>query len=170
MKMMRIMTGINSGKRFEQNWKNSIPKDIFYYRFRDGSSSWGGNDKVRFQQTNICDCLMFDGDYLYLLELKSTKGKSLPFNNIKKHQIDDLLWASEYANTICGLVVEFSGLTECYFIEIGQFKAFYDSTNRKSIPVDYLLKNGIKIGTEKKKVNSKFNIKKFINDIIKKEV
>lgn len=166
MKMMRIMTGINSGKRFEQNWKNSIPKDIFYYRFRDGSSSWGGNDKVRFQQTNICDCLMFDGDYLYLLELKSTKGKSLPFNNIKKHQIDDLLWASEYANTICGLVVEFSDLTECYFIEIGRFKAFYDSTNRKSIPIDYLRKNGIKIGTEKKKINSKFDVKKFINDVI----
>ena len=160
------MTGINSGKRFEQNWKNSIPKDIFYYRFRDGSSSWGGNDKVRFQQTNICDCLMFDGDYLYLLELKSTKGKSLPFNNIKKHQIDDLLWASEYANTICGLVVEFSDLTGCYFIEIGRFKAFYDSTNRKSIPIDCLRKNGIKIGTEKKKINSKFDVKKFINDVI----
>lgn len=166
MKTMRIMTGINSGKRFEQNWKNSIPKDIFYYRFRDGSSSWGGNDKVRFQQTNICDCLMFDGDYLYLLELKSTKGKSLPFNNIKKHQIDDLLWASEYANTICGLVVEFSDLTGCYFIEIGRFKAFYYSTNRKSIPIDYLRKNGIKIGTEKKKINSKFDVKKFINDVI----
>ena len=166
MKTMRIMTGINSGKRFEQNWKNSIPKDIFYYRFRDGSSSWGGNDKVRFQQTNICDCLMFDGDYLYLLELKSTKGKSLPFNNIKKHQIDDLLWASEYANTICGLVIEFSDLTGCYFIEIGRFKAFYDSTNRKSIPIDYLRKNGIKIGIEKKKINSKFDVKKFINDVI----
>ena len=160
------MTGINSGKRFEQNWKNSIPKDIFYYRFRDGSSSWGGNDKVRFQQTNICDCLMFDGDYLYLLELKSTKGKSLPFNNIKKHQIDDLLWASEYANTICGLVIEFSDLTGCYFIEIGRFKAFYDSTNRKSIPIYYLRKNGIKIGIEKKKINSKFDVKKFINDVI----
>ena len=89
-----------------------------------------------------------------------------PFNNIKKHQIDDLLWASEYANTICGLVVEFSDLTECYFIEIGRFKAFYDSTNRKSIPIDYLRKNGIKIGTEKKKINSKFDVKKFINDVI----
>ena len=164
------MTGINSGKRFEQNWKNSIPKDIFYYRFRDGSSSWGGNDKVRFQQSNICDCLMFDGDYLYLLELKSTKGKSLPFNNIKKHQIEDLLWASQYTNTICGLVIEFSELMECYFIEISHFKAFYNSTDRKSVPIDYLREKGIKIGVEKKKVNSKFDIENFIKDFIKKEV
>lgn len=160
----------SSGKRFEESWKKSIPGDVFYYRLRDGSSSWGGNDKVRFQQTNICDCLMFDGDYLYLLELKSTKGKSLPFNNIKKHQIDDLLWASEYANTICGLVIEFSELEECYFIEMSHFKTFYDSTDRKSIPIDYLRGKGIKIGVEKKKVNSKFDIENFIKNVIKKEV
>lgn len=159
------MTGINSGKRFEQNWKKSIPKDIFYYRFRDGSSSWGGNDKVRFQQSNICDCLMFDGDYLYLLELKSTKGKSLPFNNIKKHQIDDLLWASEYANTICGLVIEFSELIECYFIEINKLKEFYDKTSRKSIPIDYLRENGTKIEIKRLKVNNRFNISKFIEEV-----
>jgi recombination protein U len=164
------MTKINSGKRFEQNWKNSIPKDIFYYRFRDGSSSWGGNDKVRFQQTNICDCLMFDGDYLYLLELKSTKGKSLPFNNIKEHQIKDLLWASVYANTICGLVIEFSELSECYFIEISQFKEFYDTTDRKSISIDYLRENGIKICVEKKKINSCFDINKFIKEIIERVI
>ena len=167
---MRIMTGISSGKRFEQNWKNSIPKDIFYYRFRDGSSSWGGNDKVRFQQTNICDCLMFDGDYLYLLELKSTKGKSLPFSNIKEHQIKDLLWASDYANTICGLVIEFSELSECYFIEISQFKTFYDVTDRKSISIDYLRENGIKIGAKKKKINSCFDINKFKKEIIERVI
>lgn len=159
---------MNTGKRFEQNFKKSIPQDIFYYRLRDGSSSWGGNDKVRFQQTNICDCLMYDGCYLYLLELKSTKGKSLSFNNIKKHQIRDLLKCSSYANIITGLVIEFSDLLECYFIEIGQFEEFYDQTNRKSIPIDYLRKNGIKIDLEKKKVNSHFNIQKFIEDTIER--
>lgn len=156
---------MNLGKRFEQNFKRSVPDNIFYYRFRDGSSSWGGNDKVRFQQTNICDCFMFDGDYLYLLELKSTKGKSLPFNNIKEHQIKDLLWASDYANTICGLVIEFSELSECYFIEISQLKEFYDKTNRKSIPVDYLREKGIKIEIKKLKVNNRFNISKFVKEV-----
>ena len=113
---------------------------------------------------------MFDGDYLYLLELKSTKGKSLPFSNIKKHQINDLLWASEYANTICGLVIEFSELKECYFVEISQFKKFYDSANRKSIPINYLHENGIKISVENKKINSKFNVEKFINDVIERVI
>lgn len=159
---------MNSGKRFEQNFKNSIPKDVFYYRFRDGSSSWGGNDKVRFQQTNICDCMLFDGDYLFLLELKSTKGKSLPFSNIKEHQIRDLLWASNFANVICGFVIEFADLDECYFIEIAQFKEFLDNTDRKSISIDYCRKNAVKIDVERLRTNRKFNIKKFLmKDVIK---
>lgn len=167
---MMIMTGINNGKRFEQNWKNSIPKDIFYYRLRDGSSSWGGNENVRFQVENICDSIMFDGDYLYTLELKSTKGKNLPFNNIKKHQIEDLLWCSSYANVIAGFVIEFSKLSECFFIEISQFKTFYDTTDRKSLPLQFCRENGIKIGVEKKKINSRFDIKKFIDDVIEKVI
>lgn len=158
---------MNSGKRFEQNWKNSIPKDIFYYRLRDGSSSWGGNENVRFQVENICDSIMFDGNYLYTLELKSTKGKSLPFNNIKKHQIEDLLWCSSYPNVIAGILIEFSELNECYFIEISQFKTFYDITNRKSLPLQFCRENGIKIGVEKKKINSRFDIYKFIKELVK---
>ena len=165
MMTMMIMTGISSGKRFEHNWKNSIPKDVFYYRLRDGSSSWGGNENVRFQVQNICDSIMFDGDYLYTLELKSTKGKSLPFNNIKKHQIDDLLWCSSYQNVIAGFVIEFSELSECYFVEINQFNAFYDKTNRKSLPLKFCQEKGIKISAEKKKINSRFDIEKFLNDV-----
>lgn len=160
---------MNSGKRFENNFKNSVPKDIFYYRFRDGSSSWGGNEKVRFQQTNICDCMLFDGKVLYLLELKSTKQKSLPFNNIKKHQIEDLLKAKKYSQIICGLIIEFSGLNECYFVEIEQFKGFYDNADRKSLPIDYCRKNGIKIDLEMKKINKKLDIKSMIEKIEKED-
>lgn len=164
---MMIMTRINNGKRFEQNWKNSVPKDIFYYRLRDGSSSWGGNENVRFQAENICDSIMFDGDYLYTLELKSTKGKSLPFNNIKKHQIDDLLRCSSYSNVIAGFVIEFNELSECYFIEISRFKTFYDTTNRKSLSLQFCRENGIKIGVEKIKINRKFDIEKFLKESVK---
>ena len=64
---------MSSGKKFETNFKNSVPDNIFYYRFRDGTSSWGNKacegcpknkQLTRFQSKNICDCEMFDGDYL----------------------------------------------------------------------------------------------------------
>lgn len=160
----------SSGKRFEESWKKSIPGDVFYYRLRDGSSSWGGNDKVRFQSTNICDAIMFDGYTLFTLELKSTKGKSLPFANIKEHQIDDLLWCNQFFHVISGFVIEFSDLDECYYLDIVDFKHFKDNTDRKSIPVDYCRSNGFKIDVEKKKVNRKFNVKKFIDDIIEEMI
>ena len=161
---------MNNGKRFEQNFKNSIPRGIFYYRLRDGSSSWGGNEKVRFQQENICDSIMYDGDYLYTLELKSTKGKSLPYTNIKQHQIEVLLWCSKFANVISGFIVEFSDLDECYFIEINDFKEFYDSNSRKSLPYEFCFKNGIKIGVKKLRINRKFDIDNFIKDVIEKVI
>lgn len=157
---------MNSGKRFEQNVKDSIPNDIYIYRFKDGSASWGGNDKVRFQPKNICDFMLYKKPYLFLLELKSTKGKSLPLSNIKKHQIDDLLEASKHEGIICGLLIEFSDHNTAYFVEISQFESFLEETRRKSLPMDYLAKNGVKIDIQRKKVNIKLNIEKMIKDII----
>lgn len=161
---------MNSGKKFEQNFKKSVPQEVFFYRLRDGSSSWDKSVNTRFQQTNICDCILYDGYYLFTLELKSTKGKSLPYTNIKKHQIDDLLWCSEYGNIISGFVIEFDSLNECYFIEINKFKAFYDMNDRKSLPVDFCREKGIKIEIINKKVNRNFNIEKFLIEVAKKEV
>ena len=154
-----------SGKRFEENFKKGVPKDVFYYRLRDGSSSWGGNDKVRFQQTNICDLIMFNGNTFFALELKSTKGKSLPYKNIKEHQISDLLWCDSFKNVVSGFVIEFSDIDECYFVKITDFKRFKDNNRRMSLPIDYCRKNGLKIGFKKKRINNIYNVKKFINDI-----
>ena len=154
-----------SGKRFEDNWKKSVPSDIFYYRLRDGSSSWGGNDKVRFQQTNICDAIMFDGHVLFTLELKSTKGKSLPYSNIKSHQIEDLMWCNQFQHVISGFVIEFSDLDECYYLDIVDFNFFKKNNDRKSIPIEFCRRNGFKINVKKKKINRSFDISKFIYDV-----
>ena len=80
------------------------------------------------------------------------------------------MWCSSYANVIAGFVIEFSKLSECFFIEISQFKTFYDTTDRKSLPLQFCRENGIKIGVEKKKINSRFDIKKFIDDVIEKVI
>lgn len=160
----------STGKRFEENFKKSVPEDIFYYRLKDNSNTWSEGTKTRFTPSNICDCIMFDGNYLYILELKSTKGKNLPFNNIKKHQIDDLLWASNYANIVAGFLINFSDLDECYFIEINDFNEFYETTERKSLGLDYCRENGVKIGVERLKINKKYDVEKMIDDIVKEVI
>ena len=160
---------MNSGKRFENNFKKSIPKDVYVYRFKDGSASWGGNEKVRFQAKNICDFMLYKKPYLFLFELKSTKGKSLPNTNIKKHQLEDLLIASKYKGTVCGLLIEFSDYNTVYFIEINEYDKFIKCNIRKSIPVEYLKEKGIEVETTKKKVNIKLNIENMLSQIVREE-
>ena len=159
------MRRVKSGKRFENNFKKSVPSDIFFYRFKDGSSAWGGNDKVRFQSSNICDCELFDGNRLYLLELKSIKGKSIPFGNIRENQLKELSEAQKFKNIIAGIVIEFNELERAFFIDIKNVIEFMKTSDRKSIPLDYLEIEGIEIEVTKKKVNCNFNIRKLLNEI-----
>ena len=111
--------------------------------------------------------MLYDGQYLYLLELKSHKGSSLPLSTIRENQIKSLIATEKYANIIAGLIVNFADKEECYFMPIKMaFKWFYQ-TNRKSIPIVEFRDNCIQIDGYKKKVNYKYDVEKFINEAIK---
>lgn len=155
----------NTGKRFEDNFRESVSGDLFFYRFRDGTSSWGGGANTRFQQTNICDCELFDGERLYLLELKSVIGKSLPFVNIKEHQLKELVEASRYKNIVAGFLIEFSTINRCFYLSAKDMEHYIGNSGRQSIPLSYLIEKGIEIEVQKLRVNSRFNIEKFIKEV-----
>lgn len=162
---------MNSGKRFEENFKKSIPDDVFYYRLRDGTSAWDSQEKTktRFQAKNICDCLLFDGKSLFLLELKAHKGKSLPLSAIRENQIKGLLETSKYDNIIAGLVVNFTDIQETYFMPINlAYKWFYNGL-RKSIPINEFRENCIPIIAYKKRTNYYYLVGEFINSIKRKK-
>ena len=122
---------------------------------------------TRFQQRNICDCMMYDGQYLYLLELKSHKGSSLPLSAIRENQIADLMAASEHANVVAGLVVNFSDKEETFFMPINLAFKWFNNGVRKSIPIKEFRDNCIQINSCKKKTNYSYDINKFIKDIKK---
>ena len=96
----------NEGKKFEQDFANSVNKDKYWlYRFRDNAASFSGGTNTRFTSSNICDYLLFDNDTrtLYLLELKSTKSSSISYTMIRDNQIKELTEASKY-NLIAGFI------------------------------------------------------------------
>ena len=101
------------------------------------------------------------------MELKNTNAKSLPYANIRKHQIDDLLWSGSFYNVISGFVINYDSLDECYFIEINDFKRYFDENDRKSLPVDYCRSNALKIENKRIKTNKKYDIKKFLKEVNK---
>jgi recombination protein U len=155
---------MNNGKRFEQNFKKSVPKNVFYYRFKDGTGAWDKGE-TRFQCSNICDCMLFDGKWLYLVELKNHKGKSLPFTAIRENQIKEMLSAIEYNCVAPILIVNFEEIEECYAIGIEQLNNFMASAERKSIPALWFVENGIQIPARKKKINTEYDLSVLFEEV-----
>lgn len=153
---------MKSGKRLEDNFKKSIPDNIFYYRFKDGTSAWDGGN-ARFQAKNICDYLLFKKQ-LYLIELKSHKGKSIPFSCIRDNQEKELLDARTY-NIECGLIIELSDIGRVFYLDIIDYHWFKQKTSKKSIPLSLLEEKGIEIEIIKKKVNIRLNINKLLEEL-----
>lgn len=153
---------MNIGKVFEQEFKSSVPNGYWYYRLRDGTAAYGGNEKTRFQATNICDCMVMTNKKLFLIELKNTNGVSLPIGNIKKNQLSGLS-VINHSNIEQYFIVCFREKKLCFGIKAQHLNDFIENTERKSIPLQYFLNFGIEIKMTKKKVNYKYDLEEFFN-------
>lgn len=160
---------MNAGKRMEAAWREGAVKveDLYYQRMNDGTATFygGQQDGVRFQQRNNYDCFMFRCGVLFLLELKSHKGKSLPLSAIREQQIRHL-GSVDVEMVLPGLVCHFEDVGECWFLHGKDLKAFVDAGERKSIPVEYFREKGIQIAVRKKKVNYAYDVEEFTAEVI----
>lgn len=165
--------GKNIGKVFEENWKKSIPKNVWYYRPPDSAQSFGNTTNLRFSAKSPCDCFMFNGEVLYTLELKSVGTTSISFEKTKedkgvihKHQIDKLLEFSTYKNIISGFLLDFRLSDKTYFCMIEEFVNMINRLGKKSFNESDLFKwcNPIEIEKKKMKVNYKYSVEKFLQE------
>lgn len=149
-----------NGKVWEKCIQDSCNKRlIFCKKLSDGTANWNrGNELVRFQKSNECDFIIFNGEKLLLLEAKVHKGKSIPLDCIRESQIKGLKEKSIYKNVICGLLILFSDLEEAYFLNIQDYLKFLRISDRKSIPFSYCQDNGIKVCLKKKIKNYDIDI------------
>lgn len=155
---------MNEGKKFELDFKNSMPQGVFYYRFRDGTANWkdGENPNVRFQQSNISDCLMYLKPILWLVDLKTTLGKSIPFSNFKENQVRELSKAMMHEGIKAGFIINFRDIKETYFVKANDIKYYIAHSERKSIPVDWCRENGIRIWQKKLKVRYRYAVENLL--------
>lgn len=178
------MPKANNGKRFETNFgKSAVDQGLLYERFKD-SNKFGFGQQTRFTSQNPCDSFIHDGSTLYYIELKSTIGTSISFNQpptekggtpmIKPHQILSLLERSKYPNVYCGLILDYADRVNkkgevieggTYWIEINTFVGWCNSMTKKSINKDDAEIIGIKVSRTKKKVNYSYDILKLLSDI-----
>lgn len=156
----------NEGKRFEEDFKKSIPKWCWCNRYKDGTANFGGtkNENVRFQAHNICDFEVLAEDKLFLLELKSYNGVSIPLSGIRKTQLEEMLKASEYKNIKPYFMFNFRLLQKIYAVKVENVQEFVTKAERKSIPVKWCIENGIELEGIKKKVRFKYNLEEFFRN------
>lgn len=161
---------IKPGKQFELDFKNSIPINVWFYRFKDApndprdyqaEADSNKHFKKVFTQRNICDCAMFANGLFFLLELKSLKGKSYSFTNTRDKQELDLSAAATFGIN-AGLIINFRDVNETFYIDIRHYKKLKDTSCRKSIPIDVMRTECIIITQNQPRTHWKYDISGFI--------
>lgn len=172
----------NQGRVFEQNFERSVKESVnWFFRVRDVNPMALRNNFMI--PRNPYDLLIFNGNYLFTLELKSTQSKSISHRGsnpqIKEHQIEALKKASEFDNVISGIVVNFrEEENKTFFIHIDDYLTYdavskgelippYENKhNEKSIPLKIVEEIGIEILNVKKRVHYQYFINDFINQAV----
>ena len=122
--------------------------------------------------------MMFDGSHLFCFELKSVAGKSISFERDKKdkgvihyHQIEYLKSCLSFENVIPGLIIDFRGTDNTWFLNIKEWDDLINSISKKSFNESDLISysHPILISKKKLKVNYRYNIQQFIDDVTEME-
>lgn len=162
----------NEGKKFEEDFKNSIPSDIWFRRLKDQPGMFFKKDEnsyienednlIRFTQKSDYDFEIFNGIYLYCLELKSINLRNLPYTKIKPHQIEVLEKNQKFKNMICGFIINFRKYEKTYFLNIDDFLNYKKNNSARSISIDsVVLYNGILINQTKIRIRYRYDLSLF---------
>lgn len=167
----------NTGKVFEADFRTSLPSHVLIVRLNDSPQAFSKSKLTRFTCRTPCDFILFDGKTLYPVELKTTKYRSISFENINddddqnkmvhKHQILGLTEFSKYENVKAGFFFDFrdeeNDCERCYFQRIEDFNNMVKQINKKSFNELDLLTVGkaIKIQGEKKRTRYRWKLDKF---------
>lgn len=158
---------MNPGKQFEEDFKKSVPKDVYYLRLHDSAIGFDvASSTQRFALQSPYDVVLCRQGRMYALELKSNQEKSMSFSGktprIKERQVDELVKA-ENANAIAGLVLNFRSQEETYFILASEFKRFMETCGKKSINIADARSIGVLIPCKKLKVHFRYDLNTILN-------
>ncbi|MCY8940553.1 hypothetical protein [Bacillus atrophaeus] len=172
----------NQGKVFEANIeKSAADQKLFFYRIKDVNPMFLKRGAA--VSKNKYDCFLFFKGYLFPLELKSTKDKSIAFREeiIKAQQIKHLKEATQYPNIIPGFLFQFrEPENKVYFVHIDDFltykniaekqleHTYKNKVNKSSIPIAICKEIGTEVRWMKRKVNYTYYLNNLCHELIEK--
>lgn len=171
---------VNPGKKFEEDFKNSISEeDFLVHRLKDSAQAYNNSSKTSFTWNNPCDFLVYSptSKNLFALELKTTKYKSFTYDNpyseekeskmVKRHQIKSLKKWSKYDGVYPAFVFNFRSEKgdRTYVQHINDFmKMLCNINGKKSFnELDIIANNGIRIVGEKKRTRYRWDFESFFD-------
>ena len=157
---------MNAGKQFEKDFKSSVLDDQFYLRLNDAGGCSKSAD-LRFTKSNLCDCIVHPpiSSILYLLELKSHTGSSIPESAIngdpKKRKAGqktrvERLAEIDQVGTFPAFVCNFRDYSETYII--GAYYVQQELTVRKSLSLGTCRELGTMIPQRKLRVHWRYDL------------
>lgn len=159
----------NEGKKFEKDLENSSPAHVFMHRVRDVMFMAGSG--------SICDYIVYKHPNLFLFELKTHKGASLPiaetyyesgkregelksYGVISVKQLDGLKEESDKLGIKAGFIVNFREKYSTFYVSVDKVYEFVKNPKRErsSIPLKWFEENGVRIPQKKRsnRVNSRW--------------
>ena len=168
---------MNEGKRFERDFKASVPPDAWCYRLRDSPISYyGGSDAegIRFAQDNICDFFLYRAPTLYLIELKTVGTPSAALTSLfgkydpdkhaykKQKHLQDMAKAEQAATGLRALVViNYRRTGHTYAVPARDVLEWVERAangGRKSIPEEFCVNHGTPVSARRLRVNWRYDV------------
>lgn len=151
------------GKKFEQDLGKSCElAGIFSYRIKTRHTQYRGDNE-------IADYLVYVSPNLFVLELKSTKEKRLPFDMIRLNQITGLIDVAKFGGVYAGILVQFREPEYSHWYIPIEVIEEYIKGDRKSIPIKECQDDPriIEIPFTKKRVSVLLDVRGFVDKITK---
>lgn len=167
---------MNEGKRFERDFKASVPADAWCYRLRDSPVSYyggSGAEGIRFAQDNLCDFVLYRAPTLYLLELKTVGTRSAPLTSLfgkldpekgtykKQKHLQDMADAAVRRSLQALVVLNYRLAEHTYALPAADVLDFVRQAiagGRKSIPEDWCREHGRPVNARRLRVNWRYDV------------
>lgn len=146
------------GKKFEEDFNKSVPENWTFIRLKD-AGGWSNGSNTRFTIHNVCDFLLFTGRVLFLLEMKSHLGVSIPRSNFR--QLEDMKKYVNKKNCQQYFILNFRDYSETYLMNLTDIEKCFQS--RKSIPLSLCREKGVKLPQTLKRVRYRYDLSTFNN-------
>lgn len=140
------------GNKFQEDFEKSVPSELLCERYKDAPS--------RFKKVhNPSDYWINSGNFVLLVECKTTKNKSLPLANIGMEQVWKMIERAYKKNTFGGFAINFRSIEETYFVFLEDFIYWYLFIHdRESLSLSWIRQHGYRINSWKRRTRYRYDV------------